>query len=73
MPEPTLMRKLFNCTDKESIMCEVGKLSEEEAKVALNMVLILWRRDIKTNKEIDSNRRKRIEELEEQLAAQNNK
>lgn len=53
-------------------MREVGKLSEEEAKVALNMVLILWRRDIKTNKEIDSNRRKRIEELEEQLAAQNN-
>lgn len=72
MPEPTLMRKLFNCTDKESIMCEVSKLSEEEAKVALSMVLILWRRDIKTNKEIDSNRRKRIEELEEQLAAQNN-
>lgn len=72
MPEPTLMRKLFNCTDKESIMHEVGKLSETEAKTALIAVLLSWRHGNKVNDEIRQNLDRRIAELEKQLAAQTN-
>ena len=72
MPEPTLMRKLFNCTDKESIMHEVGKLSEMEAKTALIAVLLSWRFGNKSNDKRMQELNDRITELEKQLAAQNN-
>ena len=72
MPEPGLMRKLFDCTDKESIMHEVSKLSGEEAKAALIATLLSWQYGNKVKNEIMHNYDRRIAELEKQFAAQNN-
>ena len=70
MPNLSMMRRLFDCTDKESIMHEVGKLSEDEAKAALIAVLLSWRFGNKVDDEIKQKLNDRIAELEKQLAAQ---
>lgn len=72
MPEPTLMRKLFNCTDKKSIMHEVGKLSETETQTALIITLLSWCFGNKSNDKRMQNLNDRITDLEQQVAAQNN-
>ena len=66
------MRKLIACPDKDSIIREVNKLSEEEAKVALIMTLLSWRTGNTTSNEVIANLNRHIAELEEQLAAQSN-
>lgn len=58
------MRHLISLPDKESIMHEVNKLSEEDAKGALVMTLLSWRKGNEINEEIDKGLRKRISELE---------
>lgn len=70
MAELSIMRKLLDCHDKESIIHEVNKLSEEEAKIALIMALLSWRHGNKMNDAIKSNLDKRIADLEQQLAEQ---
>jgi len=72
MPEPTLMRKLFNCTDKKSIMHEVGKLFETETQTALIITLLSWCFGNKSNDKRMQNLNDRITDLEQQIAAQNN-
>ena len=58
------MRKLISLQTKDEIMCEVSKLSEEDAKVGLIMVLLAWRKGNEINEEITKELRYRIEELE---------
>ena len=72
MPEPTLMRKLFNCTDKKYIMHEVGNLSETETQTALIITLLSWCFGNKSNDKRMQNLNDRIIDLEQQVAAQNN-
>lgn len=58
------MRKLIELTDENAIMSEVKKLSEDDAKLALVMVLMSWRRGNEINDIIDAKLRGRITELE---------
>ena len=60
------MMKLISLTDKDAIMSEVHNLSETEAKTALIMALLSWRKGNEINEEIDRNLRRKITELEEQ-------
>lgn len=60
------MRKLIELTDENAIMSEVKKLSEEDAKLALVMVLMSWRKGNEINEKIDADLRHRIAELEAQ-------
>lgn len=57
------MRSLIELADKDAIMREVKKLSEEDAKLALVMVLVAWRTGNEINEKIDANLRRRIAEL----------
>ena len=59
-----MMRTLVACPDKESLMDAVNKLTEEDAKSALVMTILFWKKGNKINEEIDMNLRKRIAELE---------
>lgn len=59
------MRALISQPDKEAIMHEVSKLSEEDAKGALIMALLAWRKSNEINEEIDKGLRNRISELEQ--------
>ena len=58
------MRTLIACPDKEALIKEVNKLTEEDAKLALVMAMLSWKHGNKINEEIDRNLRKRIAELE---------
>ena len=60
------MRKLIELTDEDAIISEVKKLSEEDAKLALVMVLMSWRKGNEINEKIDADLRRRIGELEAQ-------
>ena len=70
MPEPSMMRRLFDCTDKESLMREVGKLSETEAKTALIAAFLSWQFGNKANAKALQEHQDRIAELEQQLETQ---
>ena len=58
------MRKLIALKDKDAIMSEVSKLSEEDAKQALVMTLMAWQTDNQTNMQIDADLRRKIAKLE---------
>lgn len=58
------MRTLIACPDKEALIKEVNKLTEEDAKLALVMAMLSWKHGNKINEEIDRDLRKRIAELE---------
>ncbi len=58
------MRKLISLQTREEIIHEVKKLSEEDAKIALIMALLSWRKGNEINEEITKDLRKRIEEVE---------
>ena len=60
------MRQLIELPDENAIMREVKKLSEEDAKLALVMVLVAWRKGNEINEKIDTDLRRRIAELEAQ-------
>ena len=60
------MRQLIELPDENAIMREVKKLSEEDAKLALVMVLVAWRKGNEINEKIDTDLRRRIAELEVQ-------
>lgn len=45
-------RKLFSLTDKEHIIFEVNKLTEDEAKAALVMALLSWHKNNEINDSI---------------------
>lgn len=60
------MRGLIELIDENAIMREVKKLSEENAKLALVMVLVAWRKGNEINEKIDTDLRRRIAELEAQ-------
>lgn len=61
------MMKLTALPDKESVISEVSKLSEEDAKQALIMALLSWRKGNEINKQIAHDHRARIAELEKEL------
>ena len=63
------MMKLISLTDKDALMSEVHNLTESEAKAALIMALLSWRKGNEINEEIDRNLWMRIAELEEQCLA----
>lgn len=48
------IQKLISLSDKESIISEVNKLSEDEAKTALVITLISWHKNNKINDKIIS-------------------
>lgn len=58
------MRTLIACPDKESLITEVNKLTESEAKSYLIMAILSWKNSDNTYKETCSDLRKRIAELE---------
>ena len=60
------MRRLIELTDENAIMSEVKMLSEEDAKLALVMALMSWRKGNEINEKIDADLRHRIAELEAQ-------
>lgn len=60
------MRQLIELPDENAIMREVKKLSEEDAKLALVMVLVAWRTGNEINEKIDADLRRRIAGLEAQ-------
>lgn len=60
------MRRLIELTDENAIMSKVKMLSEEDAKLALVMVLMSWRKGNEINEKIDADLRHRIAELEAQ-------
>jgi len=60
------MRRLIELTDENAIMSEVIMLSEEDAKLALVMALMSWRKGNEINEKIDADLRHRIAELEAQ-------
>lgn len=61
------MIKLIELPDKESVIDEVAKMSEDEAKQALIAALLSWKNGNKINEEIECRLRARIAELEKQL------
>ena len=48
------IQKLMSLSDKESIMSEVNKLSEDDAKTALVITLMSWHKNNEINDEIIS-------------------
>lgn len=48
------IQKLMSLSDKESIMSEVNKLSEDDAKTALVITLMAWHKNNEINDEIIS-------------------
>ena len=48
------IQKLISLSDKESIISEVNKLSEDEAKTALVITLIYWHKNNEINDKIIS-------------------
>lgn len=48
------IQKLISLSDKESIISEVNKLSEDEVKTALVITLISWHKNNKINDKIIS-------------------
>lgn len=61
------MMRLTALPNKESVISEVSKLSEEDAKQALIMALLSWRKGHEINEQIAHDHRARIAELEKQL------
>ena len=58
------MRTLIACPDKEALIKEVNKLTEEDAKLALVMAMLSWKNIDNSYKETCRDLRKRIAELE---------